>query len=81
MPFVLYGTQPQIACTIDAIPAECTIDTGARDTITFMSPFMAAHPQIVPAKLTAVGVNGFGIGGPAMGRLGRVQRSASATFS
>ncbi len=73
VPFVLYGTQPQIACTIDNIPAECTIDTGARDTITFMSPFMAAHPQIVPAKLTAVGVNGFGFGGPAMGRLGRVQ--------
>jgi hypothetical protein len=73
VPFVFYGTQPQIACTIDAIPAECTIDTGARDTITFMSPFMAEHPQIVPAKLTAAGVNGFGIGGPAMGRLGRVQ--------
>lgn len=73
VPFVFYGTQPQIACTIDAIPAECTIDTGARDTITFMAPFMAEHPQIVPAKLTAAGVNGFGIGGPAMGRLGRVQ--------
>jgi hypothetical protein len=73
VPFVLYGTQPQIACTIDGIPAECTIDTGARDTITFMSPFLAAHPQIVPATLTAVGVNGFGFGGPAMGKLGRVQ--------
>ncbi len=73
VPFVFYGTQPQIACTIDNVPAECTIDTGARDTITFMSPFMAEHPQIVPAKLTAVGVNGFGFGGPAMGRLGRVQ--------
>ncbi|MGA8575833.1 MAG: aspartyl protease family protein [Candidatus Cybelea sp.] len=73
VPFVLYGTQPQIACTIDDIPAECTIDTGARDTITFMAPFMAEHPQIVPANLSAVGVNGFGIGGPAMGRLGRVQ--------
>jgi hypothetical protein len=73
VPFVLYGTQPEIACTIDNIPAECTIDTGARDTITFMAPFMAEHPQIVPATLSAVGVNGFGIGGPAMGRLGRVQ--------
>ncbi|MGB6600619.1 MAG: aspartyl protease family protein, partial [Candidatus Cybelea sp.] len=73
VPFVLYGTQPQIACTIDGIPAECTIDTGARDTITFMSPFLAAHPQVVPATITAVGVNGFGFGGPAMGKLGRVQ--------
>ena len=73
IPFVLYGTQPQIACTIAGVPAECTIDTGARDTIGFMSPFVAAHPEIVPAKLTAVGVTGFGFGGPAMGKLGRVQ--------
>jgi PDZ domain/Aspartyl protease len=73
IPFVFYGTQPQIACTIDAIPGECTIDTGARDTLSFMTPFVAAHPQIVPATTTAVGVNGFGIGGPALGKLGRVQ--------
>ncbi len=72
VPFVLYGTQPQIACTIDAIPAECTIDTGARDTIGFVTPFIASHPSIVPAKLTAVGVDGFGFGGAALGRLGRV---------
>jgi hypothetical protein len=73
VPFVLYGTQPQIACTIDDIPAECTIDTGARDTIGFMTPFLAEHPQVVPSTLTAVGINGFGFGGPAMGKLGRVQ--------
>lgn len=73
VPFVFYGTQPQIACKIDGIPAECAIDTGARDTITFMHPFVAAHPEIVPAKLTASGVNGFGVGGPALGKLGRVR--------
>jgi hypothetical protein len=73
VPFVLYGTQPQIACTIDGIPAECTIDTGARETISFMTPFLAAHPQIEPATTTAVGITGFGVGGPAMGKLGRVQ--------
>jgi hypothetical protein len=72
VPFVFYGTQPQIACTIDGIPAECAIDTGARDTITFMAPFTTAHPQIVPATLSAPGITGFGVGGPAIGRLGRV---------
>ena len=72
VPFVFYGTQPQIACTIDGIPAECAIDTGARDTISFMGPFTSAHRQIIPATLTAPGVNGFGVGGPAIGRLGRV---------
>jgi hypothetical protein len=73
VPFVFYSTQPQIACTIDGIPAECTIDTGARDTISFMTPFLAGHPQVVPAATTAVGINGFGLGGPALGKLGRVQ--------
>ena len=73
VPFVLYGTQPQIACTIDGVPAQCTIDTGARDTISFMTPFVAAHPQVVPSMTTAVGIDGFGVGGPALGKLGRVQ--------
>ncbi|HMF28385.1 MAG TPA: PDZ domain-containing protein, partial [Candidatus Cybelea sp.] len=73
VPFVFYSTQPQIACTIDGIPAECTIDTGARDTISFMTPFIATHPEIVPATTTAVGVTGFGFGGPSLGKLGRVQ--------
>lgn len=73
VPFVFYGTQPQIACTIDGIPAECTIDTGARDTISFMTPFIAAHPEVIPATTTAPGVTGFGFGGPSLGKLGRVQ--------
>ena len=74
VPFVLYGTQPQIACTIDGITGECTIDTGARDTISFMTPFLSAHPQVVPATTTAAGVTGFGFGGPSLGKLGRVEQ-------
>jgi hypothetical protein len=81
VPFVLYGTQPQIACTIAGIPAECTIDTGARDTISFMTPFVAAHPEIVPAKQTAIGITGFGFGGPAMGKLGRVREVGIADLT
>jgi hypothetical protein len=81
VPFVFYGTQPQIACTIDGIPAECTIDTGARDTITFMAPFTTAHPEIVPKALSAPGINGFGVGGPAIGRLGRVASIGIGDFT
>ena len=73
IPFVLNGTQPQIPCGIDNIPAQCTIDTGARDTMTFYAPFLVQHPQVVPATLTENGVTGFGVGGPAFGRLGRLQ--------
>ncbi len=72
LPFVLDGRQPQFACGIDGIVAQCTLDTGARDSITLMGPFIAAHPQVVPAAMSAVGVNGFGFGGPALGKLGRV---------
>ncbi len=73
IPFVFYGTQPQIDCAIDGIPSQCTIDTGARDSLTIFGPYLAAHPEVQPAKLSATGVNGFGFGGPAFGRLGRLR--------
>ncbi len=74
IPFVMDSKQPQFACSIDSIATQCSLDTGARDSITLMSPFVANHPQIVPAIVSAEGVNGFGFGGPAMGKLGRIAR-------
>jgi hypothetical protein len=71
-PFVLDGKQPLFACRIDAVASQCTLDTGARDSISLMGPFVAANPQIVPANVSAVGINGFGFGGPALGKLGRI---------
>jgi hypothetical protein len=72
LPFVFAGTQPQIACTIDDIPSECAIDTGARNSLSLFGPFVAEHPSVVPETLTAVGINGFGVGGPSLGKLGRL---------
>jgi hypothetical protein len=71
--FVFDGTQPQIPCTIDDIAAQCTIDTGARDTLSFYAPFLAANPKVQPSTLTANGMTGFGFGGPSFGKLGRVR--------
>lgn len=73
IPFVLNGTQPQIPCAIDGVASECTIDTGARDTLSLFGPYVTAHPRVRPATLTANGVTGYGFGGAAFGRLGRVQ--------
>lgn len=73
IPIVQNGTQPQFACGIDDVPTTCTLDTGARDSISLFTPFVDAHPSVVPSTLTAAGVNGFGVGGPHIGRLGRVQ--------
>jgi membrane-associated protease RseP (regulator of RpoE activity) len=73
IPIVQYGTQPQFACSIDDVPTTCTLDTGAHESISLFTPFVEAHPSVVPARLTAPGVNGFGVGGRHIGRLGRVQ--------
>jgi hypothetical protein len=73
VPITQYGTQPQFACGIDGVPTTCTLDTGARNAISLFTPFVEAHPSVVPARLTALGVNGFGVGGLTPGRLGRVQ--------
>jgi len=73
IPIVSYGTQPQFACSIDSVPTTCTIDTGARNSISLFTPFVEAHPSVVPATVTAPGVNGYGVGGRSIGRLGRVR--------
>ncbi|HVR45221.1 MAG TPA: aspartyl protease family protein [Candidatus Binatia bacterium] len=77
VPITQNQSVPQFACAIDGVPTTCTLDTGARDSVTFYAPFLQAHPNLIPAKLTATGVSGFGVGGPALGRLGRLR---SLTF-
>ena len=72
IPFVFNDTIPQVACALDGIATDCTVDTGSRVSLSLTSPFIAAHPNVVPANATAPGINGFGVGGPAMGRLGRL---------
>ena len=73
VPIALFGTLPQFACGIDDVPATCTLDTGASSSLSFYTPFLDAHPSVVPTKVTEPGVNGFGVGGPTRGRLGRLQ--------
>lgn len=71
IPFVFDGNKVEIPCTIEAFAGNCTVDTGSRLALSALSPFVAAHPTIVPSNATAVGANGFGMGGAALGRLGR----------
>jgi hypothetical protein len=73
IPFTFTGTQPLIPCTIDAVPTQCSIDTGSRSSIDLHAPFVAAHPAVVPGNATAPGINGFGVGGADVGRLARLQ--------
>jgi hypothetical protein len=72
VPFVFAGTQPEIPCAIDRIAGQCTIDTGSRSSLDLLAPFSAANPSVVSAGATAPGLNGFGVGGGDVGRLGRL---------
>lgn len=72
VPFVFGSTQPQFDCTIDGIATQCSVDTGARDSLSLLTAFVAAHPQVVPAAHSQEGVSGFGVGGGDRGYLGRL---------
>ena len=80
VPFVFDGTQPQIPCQIDNVAAQCTIDTGSRTSLELYSPFLAENPAVVPAQLTEPGLDGFGVGGGAAGRLGRLSSLGIGAF-
>ncbi len=72
IPLRIVGGIPQIACHIAMIPAVCNVDTGSRLAVTVPAPFAAAHPQVIAQTLSALGVDGYGLGGAALGRLGRL---------
>jgi PDZ domain/Aspartyl protease len=79
--FVFFGTIPQFSCAIDGIPSECTVDTGDRGSLNFFVPFVADHPQIVPAMRSAVGINGYGVGGGHRGFMGRLRSLQVGSFT
>lgn len=81
VPFVLIGTVPQVDCAIDGIASECTVDTGAGGSADFFVPFVVDHPQIVPSTHSAVGVNGYGVGGGHRGFMGRLRSLRVGTFT
>jgi hypothetical protein len=80
IPFVFDGTQPQIPCEIDRIATQCTIDSGSRASLDLFSPFIAANAAVVPANASAPGINGFGVGGADIGRLGRLSSLKIGAF-
>ena len=80
IPIVQHAQQPQFACTLDTVAGQCTLDTGARDSLSLYTPFMQANPQVVPAKLTAAGVNGFGFGGASIRAARHLHPQVSAGF-
>ncbi len=73
LPLRLDGSgHPQAPCTVDGLAARCGLDTGSRLAVTLLRPFLDAHPALDARAVSAEGVDGYGIGGPARGRLGPV---------
>jgi len=71
LPFTFNDQHPNVACAIDGFAGRCDVDTGSRLALSVFTPFLAAHPSIVPQNASAVGANGFRVGGPSFGRPGR----------
>lgn len=73
IPMASYGGgHPTTACTVAGVATRCTLDTGSRLNVTLLRPFLENHPAIAARATTAEGVEGYGIGGTARGRLGEI---------
>ncbi len=72
VPFFFDQTIPRVPIVVDGIAASAELDTGNRSAFDLFSPFLTAHPKLAAFATTAIGVNGFGVGGPALGKLGRI---------
>jgi PDZ domain len=70
--FYIDGTIPRIPITVDGVATTAEVDTGSRGGLSLSTPFVAAHPEIAALAKTPPGVEGFGVGGPAYARLGRI---------
>ncbi|MGA9946300.1 MAG: aspartyl protease family protein [Candidatus Cybelea sp.] len=70
--FYIAGTVPRIPIVVNGITTSAEVDTGNRAGLELSSPFLAAHPAIAALAKTPPGVVGFGVGGPAYAKLGRV---------
>ena len=72
IPFYIDGSIPRISIDVDGVTASAEVDTGNRGGLELSSPFLAMHPAIAALARTPPGIVGFGVGGPAYARLGRV---------
>ena len=80
LPVAQIAGEPAVACRLDEIAANCALDTGSRLNVTVLGRFAEQHPRLMPGKLSAIGIDGFGIGGPAYGRLGRLRSLGFGSF-
>jgi hypothetical protein len=62
---------PEVAGTIDGVPGQFTLDTGARNTLTLSTPFVEKNNLVARYRPQVAAVTGWGVGGPSRGWLVR----------
>lgn len=72
IPFYIDGRIPRISIAVDGVTTSAEVDTGNRAGLDLSAPFLAEHPALATLAKTQPAVIGFGVGGPAYARLGRV---------
>ncbi|MBV8726652.1 MAG: aspartyl protease family protein [Candidatus Eremiobacteraeota bacterium] len=79
--FAFDGDTPTIHASVDGINGWFTVDTGARGSLSLVTPFVAAHPAIAPTANAPTGTLGIGVGGGATARFGRIRDLRIGAFS
>jgi hypothetical protein len=71
LPLTFFGHFPGIAAEIDGVGGQFWLDTGNRGGLVLLAPFVEQHRLADRYPTTAPTTIGWGIGGPARGRLAR----------
>ena len=73
LPFQFKGRTPQVQGEIDGIAGTFDIDTGSRASLDLMTPFVEKNGLVARYDAKTEAVTGWGVGGPARGRLARAK--------
>jgi len=71
LPLTFFGHFPGVAAEIDGVAGQFWLDTGNRGGLVLLAPFVAEHGLADRYPTTAPTTIGWGVGGPARGRLAR----------
>jgi predicted aspartyl protease len=72
----LNDRMPEVAGTIDGVPGQFTLDTGARNALTLTTPYVEKNGLMSRYRPQVSAVTGWGVGGPARGWVVRAQSFA-----
>ena len=81
VPFVMQDTNPAVQGSIDGIAGTFTLDTGSRNSLDLLSPFVAQHDLVKKYGAKIEGVAGWGVGGPARAFFARAHKLSFGAIS